>query len=125
MPLITSHPIPCYHLSTGKEVRSLQLHGFSDASDSAYAGVVYLRATYTDTTIYTFLLLAKTKVAPICGCTAPRKELNGAKLLSKLLIAAANALSIPLADLYAWSDSKIVLSWLSTSPAKLKTYVCN
>ena len=88
LPLVTSHPIPRYHFIRGKEVRSLQLHGFSDASDSAYAGVVYLHATYTDTTICTSLLLAKTKVAPICGCTTPRrKELNVAQLLSKLLIA--------------------------------------
>ena len=82
-----------------------------------------MHATYTDTMISTSLLLAKTKVAPICGCTIPRKELNGAQLLSRLLIAAANAFSIPLADIYAWSDFTIVLSWLSTSTAKLKTYL--
>ena len=46
LPLITAHPIPCYHLVRGKEVRSLQLHGFSDAPNYAYAGVVYLRASY-------------------------------------------------------------------------------
>jgi len=40
--LITSHPIPRYHLVRGKEVKSLQLHGFSDASDYAYAEVIYL-----------------------------------------------------------------------------------
>ena len=83
LPLITAHPIPHYHLVRGKEVRSLQLHGFSDASNCAYAGIVYLRASYTDTTILTSLLFAKTKVAPISGSTTPRKELNGAQLLSK------------------------------------------
>ena len=108
-----------------KKVRSLQLHGFSDASDSAYAGVVYLRAFYSDTTVSTFLLLAKTKVTPICGSTTPRKELNGAQLLSKILITVANVLSIPLTDVYAWSDYTIVLCWLSTLPSKLKSYVCN
>ena len=30
-----------------------------------------------------------------------------------------------LLQMYAWSDSTIVLCWLSTPPAKLKTYVCN
>ena len=124
LPLITAHPIPHYHLVRGKEVRSLQLHGFSDASKSAYAGVVYLRAICTDTTISISLLLAKTKVTPISGSRTPRKELNRAQL-SKLLITASNALSFPLADVYVWSDSIIVLCWLSTSPAKLKTYVCN
>ena len=109
----------------GKEVRSLQLHGFSDASDSAYAGVVYLRAVYTDTTVSTILLLAKTKVTLISGSTTPRKELNGAQLLSKIVITVANVLSIPLSDVYAWSDSTIVLCWLSMSLTRLKSYVCN
>jgi len=37
----------------------------------------------------------------------------------------ANVLCIPLADVFAWSDSTIVLCWLSMSPARLKPYVCN
>ncbi len=92
LPLITSHPIPRFHLVKGKEVISLQLHDFSDASKSAYAAVVYLRAVYSDTTVSTSLLLAKTKVSPLNGCTIPRKELNGAQLLSKLLISVAQFL---------------------------------
>ena len=123
LPLITSRPIPRYHLLKVKEVTSLQLHGFSYASKSAYAGVVYLRAIYSDTTVSTSLLFAKTKVAPLNGCTIPRKELNGAQLLSKILLIVANTLSISLADVFAWCDSTIILCWLSIPAAKLKTYV--
>lgn len=32
-------------------------------------------------------------------------------------------LDIPLKNVYAWSDSSITLSWLNTTPYKLKTYV--
>ncbi len=46
-------------------------------------------------------------------------------MLSKIRITASNALSISLTDIYAWSDSTIVLCWLSTPPATLKSYVCN
>ncbi len=49
--LITEHSIPRYHHTIGKKVRSLQLHGFSDASDVAYAGVVYLRTVYDNTDV--------------------------------------------------------------------------
>jgi len=78
LPLITSHPIPLrYHLVKGREIRSLQLHGFSDASDSACAGVVYLCAIYSDSSVSTSLLLSKTKVTPICGSITPRKNLCG------------------------------------------------
>ena len=123
--LITSHPIPRYPLERGRSLRSLQLHGFSDASDVAYAGVVYLRAVYTDSTISTTLLMAKTKVAPINRSTTPRLELCGVQLLSKIMFTVANVLSVPATDIYAWSDSTIVLCWLSTSPVKMKAYVCN
>ena len=43
----------------------VQLHGFADASQMAYAGVVYLRTVYSDTTVATSLVMAKTSVAPL------------------------------------------------------------
>ncbi len=58
-------------------------------------------ALYLDTTVSTSLLIAKTKVAPLNGGTIPQKELSGAQLLSKILVTAANTLSIPLQDVYA------------------------
>ena len=123
--LITKHPIPRYKFIRGKKVTSLQLHGFADASDVAYAGVVYLRTVYEDATVSITLLYSKTRVAPLCGATTPRLELCGAQLLSKLLILVAKALAVPVTNIYAWSDSTIVLSWLSTPPVRLKSYVCN
>ena len=48
-------PIPRY---PGNSI--YELHGFSYASNVAYAGVVYLRALYTDSTVSVTLLMAKT-----------------------------------------------------------------
>ena len=71
LPLITAHPIPRYNFDPGKKARSLQLHGFSDASDLVYAGVVYLRAVYEDATASLTLVIAKTRVAPLTISTTP------------------------------------------------------
>ena len=66
-------------------IRELQLHGFCDASEDAFAGVVYIRMTDSEDKVHTSLVLAKTKVAPIKRLTIPRLELCGAYLLTKIL----------------------------------------
>ena len=123
---ITEHPIPRFYYHPDKIKMQVQLHGFSDASNLAYGGVVYLRTLYQDTTVTVSLINAKTKVAPLSPVgTTPRLELCGAQVLSKLLITAMEALDIPLQDVFAWSDSTIVLCWLYMPPERLNTYVSN
>jgi hypothetical protein len=51
-------------VGTCSEVIELQLHGFSDASEKAYAAAVYLRLTYKDGRRRVSLLTSKTRVAP-------------------------------------------------------------
>ena len=63
----------------------MQLHGFSDASKSAYAGVVYLRMVDTEGRVHVSLVMSKTKVAPIKRLMIPRLELCGAHLLAQIL----------------------------------------
>ena len=125
LPLITSHPIPRYHLIRGKK------SGAFNFMDLATPLILLMLKSCT------CVLSTQTRQSPplyfwprpklllSVVLLTPRKELNGAQLLSKILITVANELSIPLTDVYAWSDSMIVLCWLSTSPSKLKSYVCN
>ena len=103
----------------------IQLHGFSDASELAYAAAVYLRIVTIDDVVSVILVMAKTKVAPIKRLTVPRLELCGAVLLARLLYHVAKILSVPLEQTYAWTDSVVVLSWLRGNPRRLKTFVGN
>ena len=89
-----------------------QLHGFSNASEDAYTAVVYIRATYVEGPPTITLVTAKTKVAPLKKLSIPRLELCGASLLAKLLTTTRMALDISLSDVFAWSDSTIVIHWL-------------
>ncbi|XP_076301722.1 uncharacterized protein LOC143219731 [Lasioglossum baleicum] len=77
----------------------LEIHGFADASEKAYAGVVYFRTMATEARPLVRLVTAKTKVAPL-------QQLHDAKI-------------------YLWSDSTIVLSWLQGRPSRWKTFVAN
>ena len=54
----------------------------------------------------------------------PEKS-GGAHLLAKLLHHVREVLCIPLHNVYAWTDSTIVLNWLDGNPRRFKTYVGN
>ena len=123
--VLSSHHIPrCYYPKDVKVV-STQLHGFSDASEKAYSGVVYLRMEDPNGSSYTSLVMSKTRVAPIKRQTIPRLELCGALLLAQLLHNCKEVLNVPMEDVFAWTDSTIVLNWIQGNPRRFKTYVGN
>ena len=122
---LSQRHIPRCYFPKDVEVVSTQLHGFSDASESAYAGVVYLRMIDSDGNVHISLVAAKTKVAPLKRLTIPRLELCGAHLLTKLLEHIRLTLKIPIEGVHAWTDSTIVINWLDGNPRRFKTYVGN
>ena len=63
--VLSSKRIPRCYFPKDAHIVSMHLHGFSDASEVAYAGVVYLRMVDTTHRIHVSLVLSKTKVAPI------------------------------------------------------------
>ena len=106
-------------------VTSAELHGFSDASEATYAGVVYLRIVDSRNVPHVSLAMCKTKIAPIKRLTVPHLELCGAHLLANLLHHIQKVFNIPSNKVFAWTDSTIVLSWLVGSPHCFKTFVGN
>ena len=123
--LLADHRIPRCYYPTETKLCSMQLHGFSDASELAYAGVVYLRIEDTCGGVHIALVTSKTKVSPIKRLTIPRLELCGAHLLAQLLRHVQEVFHIPVHDIHAWTDSTIVLSWLVGNPRRFKPYVGN
>ena len=113
----------CFFDSVSRQL-PIEIHGFSDASELAYAAVVYLRITDPSNHTHTSLVMAKSKVAPIKRLTIPRLELCGAQLLAKLVHHIRQVLNLPLSSVHTWTDSTIVLNWLDGSP-RFKTYVGN
>nr|XP_041631969.1 uncharacterized protein LOC121502441 [Drosophila kikkawai] len=121
LPTLTQCQVPRYIASPFQDV---QLHGFADASAQAYGAVVYARVAYGGSFQIT-LVAAKTRVAPIKPVSIPRLELNAALLLSRLLSIVKASLTIPIFSTSCWTDSEIVLHWLSAPPRNWNTYVCN
>ena len=95
------------------------------SAEAAYAGVVYLHSVDSSGTIHVSLIMSKSKVAPIRRLTEPRLELCGANLLAGLLNHVQEIFEIPSSQVFAWTDSTVLLGWLSGNPRRFKTFVGN
>ena len=108
----------CYFRLTQKVV-SCQLHGFSDASERAFAAVIYLRVEYEGEEPEVTLVAAKTRVAPIKRQSIPRLELLGATILARLMNTVRSLLAktrLPgELSMYYWTDSYTTLCWIKNN----------
>ncbi|GFU65377.1 cytochrome P450 3A11 [Trichonephila clavipes] len=103
----------------------IEVHGFSDASERAYAAVVYIKCFNESGQSQTRLLCSKSRVAPLKTLTIPRLELSAALLLSRLVKKVVPILQLSIHKIWMWTDSTIALAWIKTEPHKLKTFVSN
>ena len=85
-----------------------QLHVFCDASEKAYAAVVYVRTETTDGDVQDWLLTSRTRVAPAEPSSMPRLEFCAAPLRASVV----HNLSVShkIHDVFAWTENTIVLS---------------
>ena len=70
---------------------------------------MYLRAIDSEGGVHTSLVMAKMKVAPIKHLSIPRLELCSGVILSKVLSHVDDTLLIPSTDIFAWTDSQVVI----------------
>ena len=66
----------CYFSLTSEDPVSRQLHGFCDASNKAFAAVIYLRTEHANGVVEVNFVASKTRVTPIKPQTIPRLELH-------------------------------------------------
>ncbi|GFY30764.1 integrase catalytic domain-containing protein [Trichonephila clavipes] len=98
---------------------------FPNASERAYAAIVYIKCFNESGQSQTKLLCSKSRVALLKTLTIPRLELSTALLLSRLVKKVVPILQLPIHKIWMWTDSTIVLAWIKTEPHKLKTFVSN
>lgn len=103
----------------------VQLHGFGDASNSAYAAVVYSRVILSDGSKVIRLISAKTKVAPVKVISTPKLELCGAVLVARLMFKVMKSFNFNSVKLFNYSDNTTVLAWLKSHPNHWNTFVAN
>ncbi|XP_036347816.1 uncharacterized protein LOC118757186 [Rhagoletis pomonella] len=102
-----------------------ELHIFADASERAYAAVMYARTLQPDGRVTVALISSKSKVAPLKTTTLPRLELCAAHLAAKLVQSVLHSWDDLRYPLYAWTDSTITLAWMQAHPSKWLTFIAN
>ncbi|XP_015121269.1 uncharacterized protein LOC107044036 [Diachasma alloeum] len=103
--------IPRWIFGAGIAEASISLHAFVDASNTAYASVIYASVELPDEVDVQFLI-AKSRVAPKDSTTIPRLELLGATVGARLMDSVVSALTDKQPELYYWTDSLTVLAWI-------------
>ena len=97
----------------------------SDASPTGYGQCSYLRLVDANGRIHCSLVLGKARVAPLRSVTIPRLELAAATVSVRGASVLKEELDYEeLQDLY-WTDSKVVLGFISNECRRFHVYVAN
>lgn len=100
-----------------------ELHTFVDASEEAYAAVVYVRSSYRDGRIVVRHVKAATKLAPTRTLSGPKLELNAALLGARLGRFVTSALTRGMDARFFWTDSSTVRNWIRAAASGYHVFV--
>lgn len=104
---------------------SIQLHAFSDASQHAYGCCIYVRSLNSRGEVSSKLLCSKSRLAPTSVESIARLELCAALLMVELVHRITKNLNHLRRQIYFYTDSQIVLTWINKPSYTLETFVAN
>ena len=110
-----------------RDLKNITLHGFCDASELAYAAVIYVVGETEQGDKIPRFLTSKTKVAPVKKISVPRLELCSCLLLANLMIKVSQALDgvVRITEKICWNDSVDALFWIKNEKKHRKVFVEN
>ena len=115
----------CYHPKEFGTVTRAELHAFSDASQDAIGAAVYLRQFNEANETSTSLVYGQAKVAPVNPTSIPRLELCGAVLAVQAAQRVIKEIDIKISEVTYYTDSKVVLGYISNESRRFHVYVAN
>ena len=123
---LESKSVPrCFIPMTHQTSQEYQLHLFSDASETGYAAVAYLRIKDSSEATHVAFVLGKSRLAPTKTVSIPRLELTAAALAAKMATFIKEELEVQLKQITFWTDSMTVLQYLNNTKRRFKVFVAN
>lgn len=115
----------CYHPENFGKVVTIELHHFSDASTTGYGSCSYLRYISNQNEIHCSLVMAKARVAPTKITSIPRLELSAAVTSARMSALLKAELQMKTDKEYFWTDSQVVLSYITNEAQRFHVFVAN
>ena len=107
------------------EMKSRQVHMFSEASSVGYGSLAYLRLCDNENRIHCSFLVGKARLAPIRAVTIPRLELTAAAVSVRLGEILKKEL-VEIFDIVQYhTDSVTVLRYISNDQKRFQVCVAN
>ena len=114
----------CHKPEDFGELKFIELHNFSDASVVGYGQCSYLRMVNVHDEVHCSLVMAKSRVTPLKPITVSRLELAAAVVSTNISAFLRKELKYDLSEVF-WTDSKVVLGYLSNEARRFHTFVAN
>ena len=122
LPLLERLSVPrCVKPVDFGEVKSRQIHIFSDASNVGYGSVAYQRLCDNEGRTHCSFLMGKTRLAPIKAVTVPHLELTAATVSVRL----AEIIKKELHDKAETIQYHTVLRYIANNQKRFHVYVAN
>ena len=116
----------CFKPKNFGKVVNATAHHFSDGSSIGYGQCSYLQLMDDHNQISVSFLMGKSRVAPLKQITIPRMELTAAVTSIKVSnLLHEELMCVPDLEHIFWTDSQVVLGYISNETKSFHTYVSN
>ncbi|KAG1968718.1 nek6 [Pimephales promelas] len=115
----------CYHPHNFGKIVRVELHHFSDASNTGYGSCSYLRYKNDKDEVHCSLVMAKARVAPTKITSIPRLELSAAVTAARMSIMLKAELEMKIEQELFWTDSQVVLAYINNEARRFHVFVAN